>query len=86
MARDSLDIVEFVMELEREFGTEFLSESFDRIRPYTDITVGTIYSSLTRSSSIPTPRDPEWHRLAVIVARFLTIPVDDVTWDTRPFA
>jgi acyl carrier protein len=32
MARDSLDIVELVMEIERQFGRDFRDEALERIR------------------------------------------------------
>ena len=83
---DSLDRVEFVMELEREFGVD-VSDG-DAANP----TLGDIWHALRRlqgaqvAEGTPPPvADTTWRRLAQFAARRTGVPVDDVQWTDRPF-
>ena len=84
---DSLDRVEFVMELEREFGVDVSDGSAMAIAG--DPTLGDIWRALRRLQGAPVPEgtappitDPTWRRLA----RLTGAPVDDVRWTDRPFS
>jgi hypothetical protein len=87
MAHDSLDIVAFVMEAEQQFGAAIADERADRIEAPADFTVGTLYQLLIdpRAESAPPPDEPRWRTLVAMVARFMDVPVDHVTWQTSPF-
>ena len=87
---DSLDLIEFVMDLEK-LGLELPDE--DVVRLSRDSTVGDIYRMLAarqagvepQSVARPEPYDPLWLRLVSAVAQLRQVSPTTVGWDTRPF-
>jgi hypothetical protein len=84
MARDSLDLVEFMMDLEVQFGFNISDNDAERLGITTS--VGDFYRVITGKDGRPAPDDPTWSRLATMVAKLMETEVNDVTWETRPFA
>ena len=87
---DSLAVVEFVKELEREFGVDVPDR--DAAALTADATLGDIWRALRRQAgdpvredAAPPASDPTWRRLARLAARLMDVPVDDVRWTDRPF-
>ncbi|HZS58358.1 MAG TPA: hypothetical protein VFA43_03745 [Gemmatimonadaceae bacterium] len=84
MPGDSLDAVEFFMDLERDFNVDISESSAERIGP--SISVGEMYGIIAGTDVRPEPGDPTWRRLVLYVAKYMAVPADDVGWDTRPFS
>lgn len=82
MPGDSLDAVEFFMELEKEFNVELSDSDAEGID--LSITVGEIYRLMTHSEARPAPEEPTWRHLALFVAKFANLRPENVRWDTRP--
>jgi hypothetical protein len=87
---DSLDQVEFVMALERDFGVDLPEADAEALGA--GPTLGAIWRMLRRLQGAPvsevvTPpvSDPTWRQLARLAARVMGVPVDDVRWTDRPF-
>ena len=87
---DSLDLIEFVMDLEK-LGLELADD--DVVRLTRESTVGDIYRMLAarqagvepQSVGRPEPYDPLWLRLVSAVAQLRHVSATMVGWDTRPF-
>ena len=83
---DSLDIVELVMEAEKEFGISFPDGEVARLRHATAGDVWRLAVELrtgTRPEGRPAAADPTWQRLRTFLARMLDVPVDDVSPERR---
>jgi hypothetical protein len=83
---DSLDMVELVMEAEKEFGISFPDDEVVRLRHATAADVWRLTVSL-RTGAPPEGRpaagDPTWQRLRTFLARMLGVPVDDISPERR---
>jgi hypothetical protein len=92
MARflDSLDRVEFVMELERQFDVDLPD---DVVQLGVALTVGDIWRAAFWSQTgghppdgeVVPPRDPRWAPFIRLVAKMCDLSPADVHWGTRPF-
>jgi hypothetical protein len=87
---DSLDSVEFVMQLEREFGVDLPDREAEALSP--GMSLAAVWRLLRRQQgapvgedTVPPASDPTWRRLAGVVARITETPVDDVRWQDRLF-
>jgi hypothetical protein len=79
---DSLDIVEFVMELETEFGIALPTSAGFAFAPQTrlaDVWRAIVFAqSGSEPSGLPSPSDPVWLRLRRLAALRFDMPLDDV--------
>lgn len=83
---DSLDMVELVMEAEREFGVSFPDDEVSRLRHASAGDVWRLAVELrtgTRPEGRPSAADPTWQKLRAFLARTLGVPVDDVSPERR---
>ncbi|AHG92920.1 hypothetical protein J421_5385 (plasmid) [Gemmatirosa kalamazoonensis] len=87
---DSLERVEFVMELEREFGLDLGDRDVEALGSapmLADVwrTLRRLQGAPVGEDDMPLAADPTWRRLARVVARCMAMPLDDVRWTDRPF-
>lgn len=84
---DSLDIVEFVMDIEKEFGTSIpdtVGSAFEPHASLADVWRAVVVAQTGREPSGPPPAyDPTWVRLRRLAATHLDLPLDDVNATTR---
>jgi acyl carrier protein len=83
---DSLDMVELVMEAEKEFGISFPDEEVARLRHATAGEAWRLAVALqtgTAPTGRPSAADPTWQRLRALLSRVLDVPVDDISPERR---
>ena len=83
---DSLDMVELVMDAEKQFGVSFPDEEVGRLRHATAGDVWRLVVALqtgTPPTGRPSPGDPVWQQLRVWLAHMLDMPMDDVSPERR---
>jgi hypothetical protein len=83
---DSLDMVELVMEAEKEFGISFPDDDVARLRHATAGDVWRLAVELqtgTAPRGRPSASDATWQRLRTFLSRVLGVPVDDVSPERR---